>query len=93
MSLWETRGAFSSRGKASEREKRIGMKAQRACDFILDVERQEEEGPAEPQPKEFKVTALRECPVPDAMQVCETPQQVADYWQLHSHQSAVQSRM
>jgi DNA repair protein RadC len=34
-------------------------------------------------PKEFKVMALRDCPVPSDMQVCETPQQVADYWHLH----------
>jgi DNA repair protein RadC len=34
-------------------------------------------------PKEFKVTALRECPVPSDMLVCETPQQVVDYWRLH----------
>jgi DNA repair protein RadC len=34
-------------------------------------------------PKEFKVIALRECPVPETMQTCEQPQQVADYWRLH----------
>jgi DNA repair protein RadC len=34
-------------------------------------------------PKEFKVMALRECPVPSDMLVCETPQQVVDYWRLH----------
>ena len=34
-------------------------------------------------PKEFKVTALRECPVPESMRICETPQQAADYWRLH----------
>jgi DNA repair protein RadC len=34
-------------------------------------------------PKEFKVVALRECPVPEQMQICEQPQQVADYWRLH----------
>jgi DNA repair protein RadC len=27
--------------------------------------------------------ALRDCPVPSDMLVCETPQQVADYWRLH----------
>jgi len=35
------------------------------------------------QPQEFKVMSLRECPVPSDMLVCETPQQVADYWRLH----------
>ena len=34
-------------------------------------------------PKEFKVMALRDCPVPTDMLVCETPQQAADYWRLH----------
>ena len=34
-------------------------------------------------PKEFKVVALRDCPVPESMRVCETPDQAADYWRLH----------
>jgi len=34
-------------------------------------------------PKEYRVTALRDCPVPSEMLVCETPQQAADYWRLH----------
>lgn len=34
-------------------------------------------------PQEYKVVSLRECPTPDALQICETPQQVADYWRLH----------
>ena len=34
-------------------------------------------------PQEFKVMSLRDCPVPSGMLVCETPQQVADYWRLH----------
>ena len=33
-------------------------------------------------PKEFKVVALRECPVPESMLICETPDQAADYWRL-----------
>src|SRR6185437_2759538 len=56
--------------------------AQKACDFILDV-RAEDEGPTEYQPKEFKVVALRECPTPENMQLCDTPDRVADYWKLH----------
>ena len=35
------------------------------------------------QPHEYKVTALRECPTPDAMQTCDTPDKVADYWHRH----------
>ncbi len=34
-------------------------------------------------PKEFKVTALRECPVPEELLVCDTPEKVAEYWRLH----------
>jgi hypothetical protein len=34
-------------------------------------------------PKEYRVTALRDCPVPADMLVCETPEQVAGYWRLH----------
>ncbi|HZM05547.1 MAG TPA: JAB domain-containing protein, partial [Candidatus Saccharimonadales bacterium] len=34
-------------------------------------------------PYEYKVTALRECPTPDAMQLCETPDKAADYWRMH----------
>jgi DNA repair protein RadC len=34
-------------------------------------------------PKEFKVVALRDCPVPEQMKICEEPGQVADYWRMH----------
>ena len=34
-------------------------------------------------PKEFKITALRECPLPEEMLVCDTPEKVVDYWNLH----------
>ena len=34
-------------------------------------------------PKEYRVTTLRECPTPEAMQHCETPDKAADYWHLH----------
>ena len=34
-------------------------------------------------PHEYKVTALRECPTPEAMQHCETPDKAADYWRMH----------
>ena len=34
-------------------------------------------------PKEFKVVALRDCPVPESMRICDTPDQAADYWRLH----------
>lgn len=35
------------------------------------------------QPYEYKVTALRECPTPESLALCDTPQKVADYWRLH----------
>lgn len=35
------------------------------------------------QPKEFKIVALRECPVPESMQMCDTPDKAAEYWRLH----------
>ena len=34
-------------------------------------------------PKEFKVIALRECPVPEEMLLCDTPEKAAGYWRLH----------
>ncbi len=34
-------------------------------------------------PREFKVMALRECPVPESMILCERPEQAAEYWRLH----------
>jgi hypothetical protein len=34
-------------------------------------------------PYEYRVTALRECPTPDSLQTCETPDKAADYWRLH----------
>ena len=34
-------------------------------------------------PKEYKVVALRDCPLPDEMKICETPQQIVDYWRMH----------
>jgi DNA repair protein RadC len=34
-------------------------------------------------PKEFKVVALRECPLPESMRFCESPEDAAVYWRLH----------
>lgn len=33
--------------------------------------------------KEYKVVALRECPLPEQMKVCDTPATAAEYWRLH----------
>ena len=35
------------------------------------------------QPKEYKVVPMRECPTPDAMQLCDTPVRALEYWNLH----------
>lgn len=34
-------------------------------------------------PYEYKVTPLRECPTPENLQLCETPDKAAKYWRLH----------
>jgi len=34
-------------------------------------------------PKEWKLVALRDCPLPEHMLVCETPAQAAEYWRTH----------
>jgi DNA repair protein RadC len=34
-------------------------------------------------PKEFKVMSLRDCPVPESMMICETPDHAANYWRMH----------
>ena len=36
-----------------------------------------------PQPQEWKIISLRECPTPADIQLCETPEQAAAYWNLH----------
>jgi DNA repair protein RadC len=33
--------------------------------------------------KEFKILALRECPTPAEMQLCDTPDKAAAYWRQH----------
>ena len=34
-------------------------------------------------PKEYKVVALRECPLPEQMYLCDTPERAAEYWRQH----------
>jgi DNA repair protein RadC len=34
-------------------------------------------------PKEYKVVALRDCPLPEEMLLCDTPERAADYWRAH----------
>jgi hypothetical protein len=35
------------------------------------------------QPQEWKIVSLRECPMPENMQRCETPDEAAAYWRAH----------
>ena len=35
------------------------------------------------QPYEYKVMPLRECPTPESLQLCDTPQKAAEYWRMH----------
>ena len=35
------------------------------------------------QAQEYKVVALRDCPLPEDMHLCDTPQKAAEYWRLH----------
>lgn len=35
------------------------------------------------EPAEFKVVALRDCPMPKGWGICDAPQQIADYWRMH----------
>jgi len=39
-----------------------------------------------PQPQEWKIVSLRECPTPQELQLCETPDQAAAYWRAHVKQ-------
>jgi proteasome lid subunit RPN8/RPN11 len=34
-------------------------------------------------PYEYQVTPLRECPTPENMLLCDTPERAAEYWRLH----------
>jgi len=33
--------------------------------------------------KEWKLVSVRECPTPEDLRYCDTPQKAADYWRLH----------
>src|SRR4030095_5294905 len=34
-------------------------------------------------PKEWKLVALRECPAPESMQICDTPERAVEYGRAH----------
>jgi DNA repair protein RadC len=33
--------------------------------------------------KEYKVVSLRECPLPESLHLCDTPDKAAEYWRLN----------
>lgn len=35
------------------------------------------------EPKEWKIVALRECPTPEELKLCDTPVAAAEYWKTH----------
>jgi hypothetical protein len=35
------------------------------------------------EPVEYKVVTLRDCPLPESLRECDSPQKAADYWRLH----------
>ena len=41
------------------------------------------DAPAAVAAKEYKVIALRECPLPESLGFCDTPDRAAEYWRLH----------
>ena len=34
-------------------------------------------------PKEYRLVCLRECPTPEALQLCDTPEKAFEYWNTH----------
>lgn len=38
---------------------------------------------ARPDPVEYKVVSLRECPLPEGLQECDSPQKAVEYWHRH----------
>lgn len=49
--------------------------------FLADSPKQKSRGP--PQPCEYKVIALRECPSSESLRLCDTPDKAAEYWRAH----------
>jgi DNA repair protein RadC len=35
------------------------------------------------QPHEWRVVSVQECPTPEHLMLCDSPQKAADYWRLH----------
>jgi proteasome lid subunit RPN8/RPN11 len=39
--------------------------------------------PRRAEPIEYKVVALRDCPLPEGLHLCDAPEKAAEYWRLH----------
>jgi DNA repair protein RadC len=39
--------------------------------------------PRKKEPQEYKLISLRECPLPEEMQLCDTSERAAGYWRTH----------
>ena len=50
------------------------------------------DAPAAPAAKEYKVIALRECPLPESLAFCDTPDRAAEYWRLHVRPTPISTR-
>ena len=48
---------------------------------LFDGGRRKQRRPRNPQ--EWKIVALRDCPIPQRLAPCATPDQAAEYWRLH----------
>jgi len=48
-----------------------------------EVEIKEENKPKILTSKEYKIVALRECPLPESIHLCDTPEKAAEYWRLN----------
>src|ERR1035438_9936508 len=40
-------------------------------------------GPGPRTSKEYKIVALRECPLPESLHFCDTPDRAAEYWKIN----------
>jgi len=82
---YQTDSHLSQAGPAGKKSYMINPDCQAESNLfqpaLLDVPRRRSPGVF--NPKEFKLLALRECPTPSEMQLCDTPDKAAAYWRQH----------
>ena len=49
----------------------------------LDLLKQKQPPRSKKQPQEWKLVSVRECPTPEHLLHCDTPEKAAEYWRLH----------